>query len=70
MSVRLVRDLRQDRLGGRAGRAAAISQPILRRGAAATFDNGDDFAVDDEAPNIGAHCLTSAEFDAFGQACG
>ena len=70
MPVRVVRDLRQDRLGGAAVAAAAVAQAVLRRRTAAPFDDADDFAIDDEAPDVSAHRLAAAEFDAFGKACG
>lgn len=70
MPVRVVRDLRQDRLGLRAAGAAAVAEAVLRRGAAATFDDADDLAIDDESPDVSAHRLAPAKFDAFGKACG
>ena len=67
MPLRLVRDLRQDRLTGRAG---AVAQAVLRGCAAARFCDADDFAVNDQTPDVAAHGLPAADADAVGKVGG
>lgn len=67
MQVRLVRDLRQDRLTGGAG---AVGETVACGGAALAFCDADDCAVDDQPADVAPHSLPPSDADAVGKVRG